>query len=554
MVRFFQIILVALFVCNQPVKAQNEDHYFDVSKNIQVLNDLYKHLDLLYVDTIDASETIEAGINAMLRRLDPYTEYYSADKASQLTEMLTGKFAGIGSVIRYNQKLKNVVIEEPSEGMPAMLAGLKKGDVIVAINDSSMAGKDVQYVTKRLRGESGTNVKLKIFRPSSQETKTFTITRRLIEEQAVPFYGMLSDSIGYITLTSFTEDCAKKVRRAVIELKGKGMTALIFDLRNNGGGAESEAVNTVNIFVDKDELIVKNRGKLPQVNRDYFTTVEALDTAMPVVVLVDDGTASSSEIVAGALQDLDRAVILGQRTYGKGLVQIPVDLTYGAQLKVTTSKYFIPSGRCIQAIDYKHNHGGYASHIPDSLTSVFHTRSGREVRDGGGIKPDIEVIPDTMSNIAVYLSYSDSTEVMRDYIIDYISSHPSIAVPSEFQLSDADYEEFKRRVLDSGFSYDRQSEKYIGELEKLIRFEGYYDDARNEIEALKNKLQHNVAKDLDYNRDEISRLIESEIVAAYYFRRGAIEQYLRFDKQVQAAIDVLNDKDTYESILRPAVK
>lgn len=549
MQRRITFILLSIFIAFLPIQAQEDDHYFEVSKNLQVFNGLFKHLDILYVDTISPSTAIENAINGMLGKLDPYTEFYPASKSNELTEMLTGRFAGIGSVIRFNQKLKNVVIEEPSEGMPAVQAGLKKGDIIVAINDSSMAGKDVQYVTKRLRGEAGTSLKLTVRRPTTGKIINVNITRKLIEDQPVPFYGMLTDEVGYVKLTSFTEDCSKKVRRAIIELKEQGMKKLIFDLRENGGGAELEAVNTVNIFVDKDELIVSNRGKLPQVNRDYRTTMEPLDLQLPVVVLVDDGSASSSEIVAGSLQDLDRAVIMGQRTFGKGLVQIPIDLDYGSQMKVTASKYYIPSGRCIQAIDYRRSRSGYTGHVPDSLTKVFLTRNGREVRDGGGIKPDIEIMPDTMANISVYLSYSDSTEVMRDYVIDYIASHPTIAKPSEFQLSESDFAEFKQRVLASGFTYDRQSEKYIAELEKLIRFEGYYDDAREEIEALKGKLQHNVAKDLDYNRDEICRLIEGDIVSAYYYRKGVIEQYLRFDRQILAAIDLLNDTARYNSTL-----
>lgn len=544
-------ILFSLVMLLSPTatKAQN-DHYFEVSKHLQIFNDLYKHLNLLYVDSITPSENISTAINAMLARLDPYTEYYSDDKASELKEMLTGKFAGIGSVIRYNQQLKNVVIEEPSEGMPAAEAGLRKGDIIVSINDSSMAGKTVQYVTKRLRGEAGTTVKITLKRPSTGKTFGVSIVRRLIEEQAVPYYGMVSEDVGYVRFTAFIEDCSKNVRRAIIDLKEQGCKKLILDLRGNGGGSEIEAVKTVNIFINKDELIVSNRGKLEQVNRDYRTTVEPLDTEMPVIVLVDDGTASAAEIVSGALQDLDRAVIMGSRTFGKGLVQIPVDLAYGAQMKITTSKYFIPSGRCIQAIDYRRAKGGYTEHIPDSLTKLFHTRAGREVRDGGGIKPDIEIAPDSMANITAYLTFSDTTEVMRNYVLDYITNHPSICPPAEFQLSDSDFEEFKRRVLASGFTYDRQSEKYIVELEKLIRFEGYYDDAREEIEALKQKLQHNVEKDLDYNRQQICRMIESDIVAAYYYNRGQIEQSIRFDKQITKAKELFDNIEDYYNILK----
>lgn len=527
-----------------------DDRQFEVSKQLQVFNELYRTLDLLYVDTLNAKETVGVAIDAMLGSLDPYTDYYSSENSSELKEMLTGKFTGIGAMIRYNQQLKSVVIEEPYEGMPAAEIGLKKGDIILSIDDSVMTDKTVPYVSSHLRGEPGTTFKLKVKRPSTGKTLQMKVTRRLIEDSAVPFYKLMGDGIGYIKLRTFIEDCSKEVRRAFIDMKEKGMRALVFDLRDNDGGSEMEAVKTANVFLPKDELIVSNRGKLPQANRDYRTTVEPLDTLMPVVVLVDENTASSSEIVSGALQDLDRAVIMGTRTYGKGLVQMPVDLPFRSQMKITTSKYFIPSGRCIQAVNYKHSRGGYKEHVPDSLTKVFYTRAGREVRDGGGIKPDIEVQVDSMANITVYLAYSDTTEVLRNYEIDYIASHGSIASPSEFALSDADYAEFKERVLRSGFTYDRQSEKYIGELEKLIRFEGYYDDVKSELEAMKKKLQHNVEKDLDYNRSQICRQLEYDIVSAYYYQRGAIEYSLRHDKQFAEACRLLNSPDEYRKILK----
>lgn len=548
--KLFVKLAVLLFGFAVPCSGQSvHDTYFDAYKNLEIFNEIYKNLELLYVDTLKADETIGVAIDAMLGSLDPYTEYYPASKSNELKQMLTGKFAGIGALIRFNQQLKQVVIDEPFEGMPAQEVGLKKGDIIISIDDSLMKGKDVPYVKSRLTGDPGTTFKLKIKRPSTGKTMQMKVTRRMVQDKAVPFYKLLDNGIGYINLKSFTEDCSKHVRRAAIELKEKGMKSLILDLRGNGGGSEMEAVKTVNIFVPKDELITRNKGKLPQANRDYKTTVEPLDSLMPLVVLVNDNTASSSEIVSGAFQDLDRAVIMGTRTYGKGLVQIPIDLPYNSQMKVTTSKYYIPSGRCIQAINYRHSRGGYTEHVPDSLTHVFYTRAGREVRDGGGIKPDVEVQPDSIANITAYLSYGDSTEVMRNYEIDYIAAHPTIAPASEFVLSDADYEEFKARVLKSGFTYDRQSEKYIEELEKLIRFEGYYDDAREEIEALKKKLQHNVEKDLDYNREQICRFLESDIVAAYYYQAGVIDQSLRHDKQVRAACELLNDLERYNSIL-----
>ena len=458
--------LVALI----PSQAQtNDDHMFNVAKNLDVFNTIYKNLEMLYVDTLDADEVVGTAIKAMLRSLDPYTEYYPEENMQELKEIYTGKFAGIGALIRYNMQLKRVVIDEPYEGMPSAEAGLKKGDIILAIDDSVMTDKDVSYVSSHLRGDPGTSFILKIQRPTTGKKMQMKITRRTIQTPAVPYYGMQPGQIGYLCLRQFTEDCSKDVRRAFIEMKNQGMRAFVLDLRNNGGGSEQEAVNIVNMFVPKDVLIVSNRGKMQRANRDYVTKVEPIDAEMPLVVLVNDNSASASEITAGALQDLDRAVILGTRTYGKGLVQMSVDLPYNGSLKLTSNKYYIPSGRCIQAINYRHSKGGYTEHIPDSLTHVFHTAGGREVRDGGGIKPDVEVVPDSLPNIAYYLASSgmDSTEVMLNYEIDYINRHPTIAQPSQFELSDADYADFKQRVLKSGFKYDPESEKFMETLVKL---------------------------------------------------------------------------------------
>jgi carboxyl-terminal processing protease len=542
--------LVALI----PSQAQtNDDHMFNVAKNLDVFNTIYKNLEMLYVDTLDADEVVGTAIKAMLRSLDPYTEYYPEENMQELKEIYTGKFAGIGALIRYNMQLKRVVIDEPYEGMPSAEAGLKKGDIILAIDDSVMTDKDVSYVSSHLRGDPGTSFILKIQRPSTGKKMQMKITRRTIQTPAVPYYGMQPGQIGYLCLRQFTEDCSKDVRRAFIEMKNQGMRAFVLDLRNNGGGSEQEAVNIVNMFVPKDVLIVSNRGKMQRANRDYVTKVEPIDAEMPLVVLVNDNSASASEITAGALQDLDRAVILGTRTYGKGLVQMSVDLPYNGSLKLTSNKYYIPSGRCIQAINYRHSKGGYTEHIPDSLTHVFHTAGGREVRDGGGIKPDVEVVPDSLPNIAYYLASSgmDSTEVMLNYEIDYINRHPTIAQPSQFELSDADYADFKQRVLKSGFKYDPESEKFMETLVKLAKFEGYYDDAKQEFDNLQKKLTHNLEKDLDFNKEQIKRLIESDIVAAYYYERGSIENALRRDKQMAEAVRLINSPEEYKKILKP---
>lgn len=551
-VRIMRKLLIYIFaLLSLPVAAQSDkDHNFTVAKNLEVFNAIYKNLDLLYVDKLPADTVIGNAVDAMLESLDPYTEYYPQAKGKDLKMLMTGKYAGVGALIRYSPKYKNVFIDEPYENMPAANAGLRKGDLILSIDDLSMEGKTTQFVSDHLRGDAGTTFMIKIRRPSTGKIMKLKITRGAIKMPAVPYYGLLDNGIGYINLNQFTEDCSKDFRRAFAEMKKNGMQKLIVDLRNNGGGLESEAVNIVNLFVPKDVTIVSNHGKVKRLDRDYKTTAEPIDTVIPIVVLVNNNTASSSEITAGALQDLDRAVIMGTRTYGKGLVQTTVDLPYNGKMKLTTHKYYIPSGRCIQAINYRHDRGGSTEHVPDSLSKVFHTLHGREVRDGGGIKPDLEVAPDTASNIQTYLmSVIDSTETVLDYIVSYVAKHPTIANPSAFELTDEDYEAFKQHVLKSGFKYDGVSEKILKELVKTAKFEGYYNDAKPEFDAIENKLKHNVAKDLDYNRDRIMQALASTIVSIYYYQRGTIEYTLKHDKQIKAAQKLFDNPAKYKEIL-----
>lgn len=534
------------------VHAQNKDHNLEVAKNLEVFNSIYKHLDLLYVDTLNAKEVVGNAINGMLRSLDPYTVYYSEDKTNELRTMLTGKYAGIGSIIRWNSQISNSVIEEPYEGMPAAEAGLRKGDVILSIDGESMKGKDNAYVSEHLRGDAGTTFELRIRRPSTGKEMRFKITRRSIQMPAVPYYGVQQGGIGYIKLNEFTENSAKIVRNAFIDMRHQQIKGLILDLRNNVGGSELEAANLVNLFVPKGVTVVSNRGKLKRANHDYKTTSEPIDTVIPIVVMVNGNSASSAEIVTGALQDMDRAVVLGTKTYGKGLVQMPIDLPYNSEMKVTTSRYYIPSGRCIQARKYRHNDGGSSEVIADSTKRKFYTLNGREVLDAGGITPDVVVEGDSLPNIAYYLAAArDSNEVLLNYEVDYIAKHPTVAQPADFELSDEDYAEFKKRVLDSGFTYDRTSEKFLKDLEQLTRFEGYYDDAKPEFEALKKKLSHNVAKDLEYNKQAIKNIINNDLMAAYYFQRGATQNSLRHDKQMDEAMKLIADGERYAKILNP---
>ena len=545
------LLLLALSLTVQAQK--RDDHRFEVGKHLDIFNELYKNLELLYVDTLNPKETIGTGINAMLRSLDPYTEYYAQDETKNLRMMLTGKYAGIGALIRKHQKLDRVVIDEPYQNMPAAEAGLKKGDVILSIDDSMMTDKAVGYVSERLRGEPGTSFLLKVMRPSTGKLMSFKITRRNIKLPELPYYGIKEGNIGYINLNSFTEGCAKDMRKALIDLKKQGATSLILDLRGNGGGSEQEAVDILNLWLPKGITVVENRGKIKQASKEYKTRVEPLDTIMPLVVLVNGETASASEITSGAIQDLDRGIILGTRTYGKGLVQIPIDLPYNTNMKVTTSKYYIPSGRCIQAINYKKGSGGYREHIPDSLTKVFYTRNGREVRDGGGIKPDVELKGDTIPNIGFYLSASgqDSTEVMFDYVVDYIAQHPTIAPAAEFHITDAEWQAFKELVVKSGFTYDPVSKKQFAELVKTAKFEGYYEDAKPAFDELEKKLSHDVAFALDRHEKVLRQILESEIISAYYYQAGAIEASLNNDKQVREAIRLLQNPEEYQKLLVP---
>ncbi len=526
-----------------------KNHNYDVARQLEIFSAIYKQLDMMYVDTLDPEVTIGNGIRAMLQSLDPYTEYYPAEQVNELRSMLTGKYAGIGAVIKHDMRQDRVVIDEPYEGMPATEAGLQKGDVILSIDDSTMIGKSVAYVSSHLRGNPGTTFVLKIQRDGKTLKKK--ITRKTIQMPCVPYYGLIGDGVGYLMLTQFTDDCSRDIRRALVDMRQQGMKSLVFDLRNNGGGSLSEAIKIVNMFVPKGTTLVTTKGKIKRSNNEYKTEQEPLDTIMPTVVLTNGNSASASEITAGSLQDLDRAVIMGTRTYGKGLVQLPVDLPHNGNLKLTTSKYHIPSGRCIQAINYKHTGGGYKEHIPDSLTREFRTKGGRIVRDGGGIKPDIEVKADSLPNIAYYLQQSglDSTEVMFRYVVDYIRQHPTIAPAEEFSLTDADYEEFKRRVVESGFKYDRETSKSFNELIEIAKFEGYYDDAKQEFEALRSKLSHNLQRELDNNRAVIQRLLEDDIITAYYYQRGAIAHSLKSDTPVKEAKKLLLDNERYMQIL-----
>jgi carboxyl-terminal processing protease len=539
---------------------KEDDRNFQISKNLDIFNSIFKELDMFYVDTVNAEKMIQTGVEGMLSLTDPYTEYYPEEEVSSLKEMTTGKYGGIGAAIRYYEAKDRIAVVEPTEGMPAAEAGVKAGDIILSVGGKEMVRGDMKpqefssKVSEALRGEPGTSFVLKVLRPLKNDSTVmeFKITRKNIRTNPVPYYGMVKDSIGYLALSSFTENSAKDFKKAFIELKQKGAKSLIIDLRDNGGGSLSEAVDIVNLYVPKGQEIVMTKGKVRQAQGSYKTQNEPVDTQIPLAVLVNGATASASEIVSGSLQDLDRAVVIGSRTFGKGLVQTIRPLPYNGTLKVTTSKYYIPSGRCIQAIDYaKKNADGSVARTPDSLTTVFHTAAGREVRDGGGIRPDIEVKGDKIPNIVFYLMNDD---LIFDYATQYCWNHPTLASVDDFKLTDADYEAFKKLVKSRNFTYDRQSEKMLKSLKEIAEFEGYMTEAAEEFKALEKKLNHNLDRDLDYFAKPIKEYISQEIVTRYFYQRGAAMERLKDDTDLEEAIKVLQNPVRYREILSAPVK
>lgn len=549
-----KIVLALFTACAMlPASAQSE-HNFEAAKNLDIFNALYKELDLYYVDTLDAQKLVRAAIDGMLDELDPYTEFYSAKTREDLKQMATGKYAGIGAIIQYNKKTDRCVIGDPFEGMPAAEAGLRAGDVILSIDGKDTgergdrdAGDYSQSVSDALRGEPGSSFEIRVQRPGTAEPLTLTLVRRTIAVPAITYYGMVDATTGYILLSEYTENCARNVRRAVVDLKQQGMTRLILDLRNNGGGLMDEAVKLVNLFLPKGKEVLHTRGKIEQMNQTYKTTEDPLDLEMPLVVLVNGSTASAAEITSGALQDYDRAVIMGNRTYGKGLVQQPRELPYGTQMKLTTSKYFIPSGRCVQAYDFKNrNEDGSPKHLPDSLCHEFRTVAGRVVRDGGGITPDVAVPADTLSGIASYLLYSDA---LFDYCNNYRNSHDTLATPERFRLTDEEYGRFKAFVEQSDFTYDRETKSLLARLKKAARLEGTADSAQAEFQALEAKLSPNLSADLDRHKNEITRIVSTELIRRYYYAAGVAQYYMQDDKVVARAVELLNQPDEMRRLL-----
>lgn len=540
-------LLIGITVNSQSVQTDKNQRYFDINKSIDIFNSVIRELDMVYVDSVSVDSLVNATINTMLSRLDPYTEYYSEDNISDLQFMTTGEYGGIGSIISQNEN--RVIINEPYKNLPADKAGLKAGDIILELDGIDMDKATVKSVSDKLKGTPGTSVKLKVKRPGVEKPIDLSIIREKIEIDPIVYADVMDGDIGYINFSSFTNGSSNRVKDTFLDLKKKGAEKLILDLRGNGGGILEDAVNIVNLFVKKGEEIVSTRGKVKQWDRSFITQNQPIDTLMPIIVLVDTGSASASEIVAGSLQDLDRAVIVGNRSFGKGLVQSPRDLPYGGNIKITTSKYYIPSGRCIQSLDYSHrNPDGSVAKMPDSLTNVFKTRNGREVRDGGGITPDYSIKHEKSGTIGFYLMIEN---MFFNYVTDWALNHTSIASPQDFTLSDADYDKFKEFVKSNNFTYDQMSIRNLENLKSIMEFEGYFDNSSAEYKALEETLKPNLDRDLELFKDEIKEMIEVEIIKRYYYKEGTIMYQLRNDKALEKAKEVLNDSKLYESTLQP---
>lgn len=533
--------------------AAQSAHNAETAKQLDIFNSIYRELDMDYVDTLSAKKNVENAVLYMLDQLDPYTVYYPENETDQLRQMTTGKYAGIGSVISPRKDLNRCIIAAPYEGQPAAEAGLRRGDIIIAIDGQDVGTIDGQElsdyssaISEKLRGQAGTTFNLRVQRRGTKGYLNFRITRRAIVLPSITCTAMAADSIGYIALDSYTENTARDIRRAIVSLKQQGATKLILDLRGNGGGLMGEAVNLVGLFIPRGKEVVATRGKVQENTQSFKTTADPLDLDMPLVVLTNGSTASAAEITAGALQDYDRAVVLGTRTYGKGLVQETHELPYNGVLKLTTAKYYIPSGRCIQAYKFE---DGEPVLLPDSLAHEFHTAAGRTVRDGGGITPDVVVKGDTLPNLVAYLSASDQ---LADYCSNYRNTHETIAAPEDFRLTDAEYADFCAYLKAHNFTYDRRSRRLLDELRRVAVFEGYAETAKAELDALEKKLTPD--EDVDYQlwEKQIRRLVESTIVANYYYDRGTVVYGLREDEDVQAAVSLLRDAPRYRQLLAPS--
>jgi carboxyl-terminal processing protease len=536
------LVLVAGISTGFLVNQETRD--FRIAKNLDIFFTLFREINTFYVDEIDPDKMVKAGIDNMLKTLDPYTVYYPESEIDEFTFMTTGKYGGIGSLVRSSGDY--VVISEVYKKFPADMAGIKAGDILKKVDGTSLKGFSTDKVSEKLKGNPGTDITLTIERNGKE--KDYPLKREKIVIPPVPYYGMIDSKTGYIRFRSFTQNCIEDVKNALTSLKTNNPQQIILDLRGNPGGLLTEAVDIVNLFVGPGNEVVSTKGKVKQFDENFKTTKPAIDEKIPLAIIINRGSASASEIVAGAIQDLDRGIIVGQRSYGKGLVQITRPLSYNTQLKVTTAKYYIPSGRCIQARDFSHpNEDGSVGIIPDSLISEFKTKNGRIVKDGGGIAPDVESISEPLSQIAAEL-------YLRNYIFDYATKyfweHPKIKTPGQFSFSDNDYSDFKTFLINRNFSYKTVTEESLAELITNAKKEKYYDIHKDLFSELEKDIAHSLNQDLTLFRSEITDLIEDEIISRYFYEDGAIAWTLKKDEQVTKALEILNNKEKYSSILK----
>jgi len=537
----FTLLLVAGISTGFLINQETRD--FRIAKNLDIFFSLFRELNTFYVDEIDPDKVIKSGIDNMLKTLDPYTVYFPETEADEFSIMISGKYGGIGSLVRTSGDY--VIISEVYKGFPADKAGIKAGDLLKKVDGISLKGLTTDKVSEKLKGNPGTEINLTIER-NGKETD-YQLKREKIIMKSVPYYGMIDSKTGYIRFTTFTQNCIEEVKTAVNALKDNNVQQIILDLRGNPGGLLTEAVEIVNLFVAEGNEVVSTKGKVKQFDEDYKTTKQPIDEKIPLAIIINRASASASEIVAGAIQDLDRGVIIGQRSYGKGLVQITRPLSYNTQLKVTTAKYYIPSGRCIQARDFSHpNEDGSVGIIPDSLITEFKTKHGRTVKDGGGITPDIEVLPDPLSQISSEL-------YVRNYIFDFATNyywnHPDIKSPDQFAFTDKDYADFKDFLIKRNFSYKTGTEESLNDLISNARKEKYYDIHKDLFDDLEKDIAHSLDQDLALFRSEITDLTEDEIISRYFYESGAIAWTIKTDKQILKARDILNNKEEYGSIL-----
>jgi len=541
-ISFITILLLAVTLIISSFT--RDQKLFQLNKNLDIYYSVIRELNSFYVDGIKPEKLIRTSIDDMLSTLDPYTTYIPESEMNDFKFMTDGEYAGIGAII--GQHDKDIIISEPYEGFPAQKAGLKAGDVLIKIDGKSTENMTTEQVSNHLKGKPNEIVNVKIQRPGKKKPLDINITREKVQLDPVSYKGMLNNNTGYIYLTNFWEGCGDEVKKIFIDLKKQGAKRLILDLRSNPGGLLNEAVKIVNIFVPKGSEVVNTRGKMKQWDNDYKATEDPVDTIMPIAVLVNQGSASASEIVSGSLQDQDRAVIIGTRTFGKGLVQTTRDLGYDSKIKVTTAKYYIPSGRCIQALDYTHrNEDGSVGNVPDSLISKFKTGKGRIVYDGGGIVPDIKMESLSMSTLSMNL---DRNFMYFDFATQYAISHKSIPSPDDFEITDNIYKEFKKFLEQKKFSYKTVTEDILEKMVEIAKKEKRYNNAKNEFSQLKEKITPNLDNDMKENEDEIKKFLTNEIVSRYYYQKGAMQSTIKKDKTIDKALDVLSDSKTLSSV------